>query len=389
MTLSEKQEQGLKILLDRYNKGEQYSVLSGYAGAGKSTLIKFIVQALGFTDDKVGYATPTGKAAQVLNNLGHSQATTIHRLLYDWRPQANGKFYRIRKMVLPKLVIVDEVSMIPIEFITELLTHKESHVIFCGDPFQIPPIDPTTDNHLLDTPHVFLNEVHRQSLDSDIIKLSMDIRENKILNPYFGKDAQIYNKSDLVTGMYTWADQVVCSTNKMRKQINSTVIKKLGFTKDIEEGMKIICLKNEWDILSDKLNPMVNGTIGTLSNVREVTITYPFRFKIDPYPGIRADLITDTGDKYTNLLFDKEEIVTGIPHFIDPKTRYRIYKACSDALPISANYGYAITGHKAQGSQWNKVLVIEENFPFDKEDHQKWLYTASTRSIEKLVIVKK
>ena len=51
--------------------------------------------------------------------------------------------------------------------------------------------------------------------------------------------------------------------------------------------------------------------------------------------------------------------------------------------------GYAITCHKAQGSEWDKVLVIEENFPFAKVDHARWLYTAATRAAEKLVIVTK
>ena len=52
-------------------------------------------------------------------------------------------------------------------------------------------------------------------------------------------------------------------------------------------------------------------------------------------------------------------------------------------------YGYAITCHKSQGSQWDKVLVIEEDFPFAKEEHKQWLYTACTRAAEKLVIIKK
>ena len=56
-------------------------------------------------------------------------------------------------------------------------------------------------------------------------------------------------------------------------------------------------------------------------------------------------------------------------------------------MPREFEYGYAITCHKAQGSEWDKVLVIEENFPWNKEEHIRWLYTAATRSSEKLVIV--
>lgn len=401
MLLSEKQQRGLNIVLKRYEQGKRYSVISGYAGSGKSTLVKFIVEALGFREDQdeVAFATPTGKAAQVLNKMGHQSATTIHRVLYKWVPTKYGTFVRKRIDDLPPVVIVDEVSMIPKEFITELLSHKESYIIFCGDPFQIPPINPETAHNLLDNPHVFLDEVHRQALDSNIIKLSMNIRNLAPLTTLKTNDVQIVNRNEGCLGMYLWADQIICATNKTREKVNKEVLAAKGFTKGVEEDMKIICLKNEWNILSDKGNPIVNGTIGIISNIRETTIEFPETFGIKPYPGVIVDLTTETGDIYKNLAFDKQEIITGKRYPISLKTQYAINRYYQRAAareeglvnptPLSANYGYAITGHRAQGSQWEKVVLIEEFFPTDRIEHARWVYTGITRPSQKLVVLKK
>ena len=92
---------------------------------------------------------------------------------------------------------------------------------------------------------------------------------------------------------------------------------------------------------------------------------------------------------FNNLSVDSEMVITGKPT-IDGKTAYKLYRTkYKDMIPLEFAYGYAITCHKAQGSQFNKVLVIEENFPFDPEEHARWLYTACTRAIDKLVIIRK
>lgn len=95
--------------------------------------------------------------------------------------------------------------MLPKDMWDLLLSHN-IYVIACGDPFQIPPIDKKQDNHILDNPHIFLDEVMRQAKESDIICLSMDIREGKRLSPFSGHDAQVFKKNDLCDGMYFWAD---------------------------------------------------------------------------------------------------------------------------------------------------------------------------------------
>ena len=89
-----------------------------------------------------------------------------------------------------EVVIVDEVSMASKDLIDQLFKH-DVYVLALGDPFQLPPINPEDDNHLLDKPHVFLSEIHRQAQESEIIRVSMDIRAGRPLELLDGKDVKI------------------------------------------------------------------------------------------------------------------------------------------------------------------------------------------------------
>ena len=175
---------------------------------GKSTLIKFIIDAIGFDEEKVAYATFTGKAAEVLRKKGNPNACTLHKLLYDSYPLPTGGFKRIPKIVLDySIIIVDEVSMVPKSMIDLLLRHPNIYVIFLGDPFQLPQINKNEENHLLDNPHIFLSEVMRQAQDSEIIRLSMKIREGVDFNlSEFEKEVKILPYSNVNLGMLDWAD---------------------------------------------------------------------------------------------------------------------------------------------------------------------------------------
>ena len=94
MELTNAQQKGLEIAVNRYRNNEKYVVISGYAGTGKSTLVKFIIDALDVDQDKVAYAAFTGKAAEVLRKKGNCNAITLHKLLYDHIPKPNGGFIR-------------------------------------------------------------------------------------------------------------------------------------------------------------------------------------------------------------------------------------------------------------------------------------------------------
>ena len=183
MELTIKQEEGLKIALARYKNHDKYVTIAGYAGTGKTTLVRFIIEALDVEEEKVAYATFTGKAAEVLRKKGNKNAMTLHRLLYDSIPRPGGGFFRKPKMSLDyDIIVVDEVSMVPKSMVDMLLAHRV-FVIFLGDPGQLPMIDKTESHNLLDHSHIFLDEIVRQAAESEIIQLTTKIRNGEDI-PY-------------------------------------------------------------------------------------------------------------------------------------------------------------------------------------------------------------
>ena len=391
MVLTPRQEEGLKIAVARYHAHEPWTCISGYAGTGKSTLVQFIIAALNLEPEQVAYVTFTGKAASVLRHKGCPNAMTAHKLLYYSSRLPNGKYMFSPRKTLEgdfKLIVVDEISMLPKDLWELLLTHK-TYIIALGDPFQIPPIDKKADNHVLDTPHVFLDEIMRQAQESEIIRFTMAIRNHEPL-PYFkGKEMQVIPERELVDGMYHWADQIICATNRRRHEINNYMRQATGKGAEPEPGDKVIALSNKWDILDvSGSNALVNGTIGTLGDFVCTTQSFPI-YGIPDTPVLISQLIVEEDEVFEDLIIDYTALKEGKP-FLTNEQSYRVWRnsLTRPLEPIEFNYGYAITGHKAQGSQWDKVLVFEENFPFDREEHARWLYTCCTRPSEKLVLVR-
>lgn len=393
MILTNKQEEALKIAIEKFKNKDRFVVISGYAGSGKTTLVKFIIAALDQygidPEEDVCFATFTGKAAQVLLKKGNKNVSTLHKLLYESIPKPDGTFFRKKKEFIGyKIIVVDEVSMAPKELMDLLFSHSV-FVICLGDPFQLPPVDKDSDNHLLDNPDIFLDEIMRQAKESEIIRLSMDIREQKSLTNYSGSDIMVLSKTELNTGMLQWADQILVGTNATRVSINNKMRELLERRSYPEDGDKVICLRNYWDNIADNEDPLVNGTIGYLKNCFETYYRYPRYICDKTVQLVNADFVSDSDADFGPLDMDKEMILTGEPS-LTWKESYRIGKnpRTKDMLPYQFTYGYAITTHKSQGSSWPKVLVIEERFPFDKVEHARWLYTAVTRSEEKLVLVR-
>ena len=390
MILTTKQEEGLKIAVERFKAREPYTCISGYAGTGKSTLIKFIIAALDIPPEKVSYVAYTGKAAQVLKQKGCPNPITAHKLLYKAKPMPNGTYKFVPKPVSDyDIIVVDEVSMLPKEMWLQLLSHR-IHVIATGDPFQLPPIDKDSDNHVLDHPHVFLDEIMRQAYDSEIIRFSMWIREGKPIEefPASGQQVMLIRPNQIVTGMYEWADQILCATNAQRNNINNFMREIKGFGPEPEVGDKIISLRNQWEFLSNDFEdpaPLTNGTIGTIETAFKRDLTVPFWICDKKIPVLSTTMIDDNGDKFDYIPIDYTSLTTG-EKFLTGKQEYQMRKSdkCGDP-PFEFSYAYGITCHKAQGSEWGKVLVYEEKFPYDKTEHARWAYTAATRASEKLV----
>ena len=392
MELTPKQQEGLKIALERHRANEKYTVIAGFAGTGKSTLVKFIIDALDVDQNKVAYATYTGKAAEVLRKKGNPNAMTLHKLLYDSIPRQGGGFIRIPKKQLDySIVVVDEVSMVPKTMVDMLLAHR-IYILFLGDPFQLPQIDKKETHTLLDKPHIFLDQVMRQAAESEIIQLTMKIRNGEDIPFMHGKEVIVAPKAELVTGHLTWADIIICATNKTRHNMNRQKRELLGYSGVLQTGERIIVKRNYWEDCDEDGNALVNGTVGTVANPYESFVRIPSYVKNDrrDLPLIGCIFTPDGGKSFDTFEIDKDYLLKEEP-CVDWRVSYQLGKLkpkIGDILPKQATYGYALTCHAAQGSEFDKVLVIEESFPFDKIEHQRWLYTAATRAAEKLVLVR-
>lgn len=378
MVLTNGQEKGLKIAVERYKNKEPYTVIAGYAGTGKSTLVSHIVEALNISPIDVCYVAFTGKASLVLREKGCENSMTAHKLLYHSKEKPDGTFEHKPRKYLEfnyKLIVVDEVSMIPVDMFELLLSHNV-HVIALGDPGQLPPIE--GESELLAHPHVFLDEVVRQAQDSEIIRLSMDIREGISLKPYKGNEVIIISKNQLNDFYYSGADQIIAAKNITRNDINWKC-RQIKFGNDVPnypiEKEKAICLKNYWNVLSDSGDPLINGMIGELSGIK-------FRHDIAKYENMMNANFTIGDKNQFRQLFMDYKLFAESKQTIN-SDNWKEFRGM--VKPMLFDYAYCITCHKSQGSEFDKVLVFNEYMK--STDHKRWLYTAATRAKKKLIIV--
>ena len=381
MILTKGQEVGLKIAVQRYQSRKPYTVIAGFAGTGKSTLVQFIIDALDLHEEDVVYIAYTGKASLVLRNKGCENAITAHKLLYHAKEKPDGTYEFKPKRRLEenyKLIVLDECSMLPEEMWELLLSHRV-HVIALGDPGQLPPVN--GNSTILDYPHVVLEEIVRQAQDSPIIRLSMDIRAGKFLDYGGPKECRIIPYDKVSDKLLLGADQILCGKNSTRHQLND-YLRQIKFqerySKDPIDGDKVICLKNNWSAIGSNEEPLVNGMIGTIKNVSFIEDK-----KCLYKPKMIADFISDNDGMYEDLhmdhkLFTEKETTINKDNWKEFVKNNRAYEF---------DYAYACTVHKYQGSEAEKIIVYDE-WLGDIEYHKRWLYTAVTRSSKMLVIVK-
>ena len=377
ITLTKKQSEAVKIMATNYTKKEPITVISGFAGTGKSSIINYFIENNDLMD-KTRFVTFTGKASLVLQNKG-LPATTIHRLIYDaFRNKRTGKFIFVKKEVLDwriKLLVVDEVSMVPANLLRDLMSFNIP-IVALGDPGQLEPIG--EDNGLLKKPDFFLDEIHRQAADNSIIRLSMLVREGRAL-PIITEDpfVKVLDKKDLNIGMLQWDDQILCGKNNTRRTINADMRKALGHSGTYPNvGEKVICLRNYWDNINDSEDPLINGTIGMVTHVKKPKYDDPTNILFeDVLMNVRADY----SDSPWEHVQTDSNIFKGFAPFSKQHPR-------SNKMYHEFDFGYAITVHKAQGSEFEKVLVFEERL--GGGSHARWLYTAITRASDRIVIIR-
>lgn len=341
-------------------RGQKIFRLFGYAGTGKTTLARHIAESV---DGEVKFAAFTGKAALVMRRNGCHGASTIHSLIYRARESGDEvpsfELWDDAPASKASLIIIDECSMVDPELGRDLMSFG-APVLVLGDPAQLPPIQ--GGGFFTDAaPDAMLTEVHRQAQDDPIVRLSMDIREGRGLNPGQYGETQIVEKSDLDPERVLAADQVLVGRNATRRAYNIRLRERRGIEEELPvAGDKLVCLRN------NRKKGLFNGG---LWNVKE---------RGSRRSGVMTlRLLPDEGAGRAIKVSVRPECFTGgIEDFDWPRRK-----------PYDEfDYGYVLTVHKAQGSQWDDVVLFDESFAFP-DSRGRWLYTGVTRAAKKLTLV--
>lgn len=398
MILTKGQENAVATAVARYKSGERYTCISGMAGTGKTSCLMTIAQSLPGIDmyKDIGFVSYTGKASRVMAQKGLPNVSTIHKLIYKFWKDKYGVSHKSKVESIPyKVIFIDEISMVDFNLLQDLASFG-THIICCGDHAQLPPVN-GRDNLLLTKPHAMLDEIVRQEADSGIIKLSHLVKDgyDDYVKNFKSDNAIVLPKESLNTGMLLWADTILCAKNNTRNSINSQVRKLKGYDGDLKDGEKVICLNNYWDYESDTGVFLMNGTTGIAKNIKHFTNNIPYYvtrripIKKTSIPTYNFNFVTDTLDTFTDINADKGLFLNNCNTLSqDDEYILSINKKYKKYIPMYFDYGYCLTVHKAQGSEWDNVLVIEEDFPFGKKEHRQWLYTALTRAKKKVVLLR-
>lgn len=394
-----------------FNLDAQIFVLCGYAGTGKTFLIDYAVRKLGLVaGESAVFVTPTGKAASVLIR-GGTPAGTVHSLIYtreeEFEVDENGEVISerflnfVKKEKIDKnirLIVVDETSMVSDETLKDLLSFGVK-CLFCGDPAQLPPVGGS--NSLLTMPCITLTQIVRQE-ENAIVRLAEKARAGDTLTyGDYGEGVAVIPKRDFTKEMrrrlFSKADQIIVGTNRTRNFINREMREYMGISPETKlpiDGEKIICTLNNWSKPLDEkgMFHLVNGIIGKCYNVREeedglARLDFQADFLSEKSYDLPFDAGIFTEGRYFHGYGDKACLLQNGMLVHERNTEVlRRFKVKREDTVNRFEFAYAVTCHKAQGSEYDFVIVIDESSYF--ENGREWLYTAITRAKKKLLIVR-
>jgi exodeoxyribonuclease-5 len=338
--------------------------LFGYAGTGKTMLAKHIAQGV---DGDVKFAAFTGKAALVMRARGCAGASTIHSLIYRAQEteteQPSFELWHDAPVAKAALIVIDECSMVDAELGRDLISFGVP-VLVLGDPAQLPPIQ-GGGFFTAHAPDAMLTEVHRQAQDDPIVRLSMQVREGRRLAPGDYGLSQVVAREALDPARVLAADQVLVGRNATRRAYNGRLRERRGIDDPLPvAGDKLVCLRN------NRKKGLFNGSLWEVAE-RKVSRARTLRMRLLP----DEDLGARSG-KGLKVSVRPECFAGGIEG-ID----WRVRKKYDEF-----DFGYVLTVHKAQGSQWDDVMLFDESFAFP-DSRERWLYTGITRAAKRLTVV--
>ena len=357
---SPEQEKALRAVGDWLDAGDRPIFrLFGYAGTGKTTLARHIAEQV---DGDVCFAAFTGKAALVLREKGCPDASTIHSLIY--RSRGSGEtgpqfvLNRQSDAAKAKLIVVDECSMVDEDLGRDLLGFG-TPVLVLGDPAQLPPVKGA--GYFTEHPaDAMLTEIHRQAKDDPIIALSTLVREGGKLEQGVYGESRVVSRREIDAEAILKADQVLVGMNKSRRAYTTRIRQLLGFRDPMPAaGETLVCLRN------DKTKGLLNGGLFT---VKKLSGEEEGRLAMD---------VAAEGERSSTRVSVPREFFEGREDELSYAQRRK-----GDEF----DYGYVLTVHKAQGSQWDDLVLFDESWAF-REHRARWLYTGLTRAAKRLTVV--
>ncbi|WP_407528133.1 ATP-dependent DNA helicase [Methylobacterium oryzisoli] len=359
------QEAALRAVSAWLRAGEpQVFRLFGFAGTGKTTLARHIAEDV---EGGVLFAAYTGKAAAVMRQRGCPDAATIHSLIYRTREDKEGgpAFTLNRSGAVSKaaLVVIDECSMVDADLGNDLLSFGKP-VLVLGDPAQLPPV--RGGGFFTEAePDVMLTEIHRQAADDPIVRLAFQVREGGRLEPGRYGASEVLTRRAISPETVLAADQVLVGLNRTRRLYNGRIRDLTGYDDPMPAvGEKLVCLRN------DRTKGLLNGSTWTVQALRAA-----------PRPDlVRLDVVPEDDP---SLRRRPQEI----------RVLRAVIEGSDEVIPAilkretdEFTYGYALTVHKAQGSQWDRVVLFDEAYAF-REHARRWLYTGLTRAAQAITVV--
>ena len=428
-------------------KTDAIFLLKGYAGTGKTTLISALVKTLDQLKQKCVLLAPTGRAAKVFSHYAGHPAYTIHRKIYRQRTFSNelDNFVMNANLHLHTLFIVDEASMIANEglsggmFGTGRLLDDLIHYVYAGqgcrlmligDTAQLPPVgeeeSPALSASMLEgyglevTEHC-LTQVVRQEQDSGILYNATSLRQYIAEEEYFSlprikadgfPDIRIISGGELIDTINECYDKagmdetmIICRSNKRANLYNKGIRNTILYREDeLNTGDLLMVAKNNyyWGADCKEMDFIANGDIAVVRRVRRTHEMYGFRFAdvtlcFPDYNDLELDvkILLDTlhSDAPALTREESDRLFQAVQEDYGDITvkRERMKKIKEDTWynALQVKYAYAVTCHKAQGGQWQRVFVDQGYMTEEMltPDYYRWLYTAFTRATEVLYLV--